>query len=54
MYCLEINIGMMNYLIKDIRIVNENRTFSGDVYIKNGRIEKIGHRLQVKENASRN
>ena len=41
----------MSYLIKDILIVNENRTFNGDVYIKNGRIERIDTSIQVKENA---
>ncbi len=39
----------MNYLIKDILIVNESRTFSGDVYIKQGRIEKIGAGISIKE-----
>jgi dihydroorotase len=43
------NIGIMNYLIKDIQIVNENNTFEGDVYIKNGRIEQINTSIQVKE-----
>ena len=41
----------MNYLIKDIQIVNENKTFTGDVYIKNGRIEQINTSIQVKESA---
>lgn len=40
---------MMNYLIKDISIVNENKTFNGDVYIKNGRIEKIGASVSTTE-----
>ncbi|WP_243745647.1 dihydroorotase [Segetibacter sp. 3557_3] len=39
----------MNYLLKDIWIVNENRTIAGDVFIKEGRIEKIGQGIQVKE-----
>lgn len=39
----------MNYLIKDILIVNENRTFAGDVYIKNDRIEKIETGIRVQE-----
>jgi dihydroorotase len=39
----------MNYLVKDIQIVNESKTFSGDVFIKNGCIEKIGTNLQVNE-----
>ena len=33
---------MQKYLIKDIAIVNEGTTVHGDVFIKNGRIEKIG------------
>ncbi len=41
----------MNYLVKDIWIVNENRTIAGDVFIKDGRIEKIGTGIHVKENA---
>src|SRR5665213_1184263 len=32
---------MQNYLIKNISIVNEGRTFHSDLLIKNGRIEKI-------------
>ena len=40
---------MMNYLIKDIQIVNENLTFAGDVHIKNGRIEQINTSIEVKE-----
>ena len=39
----------MNYLIKDIQIVNENLTFAGDVHIKNGRIEQINTSIEVKE-----
>lgn len=39
----------MNYLIKDIQIVNESKTLQGDVYIKNGRIEQINSNIQVKE-----
>jgi dihydroorotase len=32
---------MQNYLIKNISIVNEGRSFSSDLLIRNGRIEKI-------------
>lgn len=39
----------MNYLIKDIRIVNEGKTLAGDVLIKNGFIDKIAANLEVKE-----
>ena len=38
---------MQNYLIKNITIVNEGRSFQGDVLIRNERIEKIGSALQV-------
>jgi dihydroorotase len=31
----------MNYLVKDIAIVNEGKTVHGDVLITNGRVEKI-------------
>jgi dihydroorotase len=37
---------MQNYLIKNISIVNEGRTFVSDILIKNGRIEKIGNGIQ--------
>lgn len=37
---------MQNYLIKNISIVNEGRIVTGDVLIKNGRIEKIGNAIQ--------
>lgn len=39
----------MNYLVKDVLIVNESKTFNGDVYIKNGRIEKIGNSISIPE-----
>lgn len=39
----------MNYLVKDVLIVNESKTFNGDVYIKNGRIEKIGNSISIAE-----
>ena len=32
---------MSNYLIKNALVVNEGKTFSSDVLIKNGRIEKL-------------
>lgn len=34
-------------LIRNATIVNENKIFVGDVFIKNGRIEKIGNELQI-------
>lgn len=37
---------MQNYLIKNISIVNEGRTSTGDVLIKNGRIEKVAANIQ--------
>ncbi|RYY17558.1 MAG: dihydroorotase, partial [Chitinophagaceae bacterium] len=37
---------MQNYLIKNITIVNEGKSFNGDVLIKNQRIERIGNSLQ--------
>jgi dihydroorotase len=38
---------MQNYLIRDAHIVNEGKITVGDVLIKNGRIDKIGSRLQT-------
>jgi dihydroorotase len=38
---------MQNYLIRNAHIVNEGKITVGDVYIKNGRIEKIGSGLQA-------
>jgi dihydroorotase len=38
----------MNYIIKNALVVNEGKTTSGDVCIKNGRIEKIGKNVSVK------
>jgi dihydroorotase len=38
---------MQNYLIRNARIVNEGRIMEGDVFIKDGRIAKIGGRLKV-------
>jgi dihydroorotase len=40
---------MQNYLLKQISIVNENKISEKDIYIKNGRIEKIGNNIGVKE-----
>jgi dihydroorotase len=36
---------MQNYLIKNISIVNEGRIFTGDLLIRNSRIEKIGNQI---------
>lgn len=38
---------MKNILIKEAQIVNEGKIFSGDVLIKNGRIEKISSSISV-------
>ena len=38
----------MNYIIKNASVVNEGKTTSADVCIKNGRIEKIGKNISVK------
>ena len=38
---------MSNYLIKNALVVNEGKTFSSDVLIKNGRIEKIASSINV-------
>lgn len=40
---------MQNYLLKQISIVNEGKIEEKDIYLKNGRIEKIGSALNVKE-----
>ena len=40
---------MQNYLFKQISIVNENNISEKDIYIKNGRIEKIGNQIDVRE-----
>lgn len=40
---------MQSYLFKHISVVNENNISEKDVYIKNGRIEKIADQIQVKE-----
>lgn len=36
---------MQNYLIKNISIVNEGRSFNSDLLIRNGRIEKIANHI---------
>ena len=41
----------MNFLVKDITIVNEGKTLEGDVLIKDGLIEKIGSSIFVREKA---
>ncbi len=38
---------MSNYLIKNAQIVNEGKTFTSDLLIKNGRIEKIANTISV-------
>lgn len=38
---------MQNYLIRNIQIVNEGTIRTGDVLLKNGRIERIGAQLSV-------
>lgn len=38
----------MNYIIKNGNVVNEGKTVTTDVLIKNGRIEKIGSEISVK------
>ena len=40
---------MQNYLLKNISVVNENNISQKDIYIKNGRIEKIENEINVKE-----
>jgi dihydroorotase len=40
---------MQNYLFKEISVVNENIISKKDVYIKNGRIERIESQVNVKE-----
>jgi dihydroorotase len=40
----------MNYLVKNISIVSEGKTFNGDVFIKNGRIEKVASSISTMEN----
>ena len=40
---------MQNYVLKQISIVNEGKIEERDIYLKNGRIERIGDALNVKE-----
>ncbi|HEY5368989.1 MAG TPA: dihydroorotase [Hanamia sp.] len=40
---------MQNYVFKNISVVNENTISEKDVYIKNGRIEKIERQIDVTE-----
>ena len=40
---------MQNYVLKQISIVNEGKIEEKDIYLKNGRIERIGNALHVKE-----
>ncbi|GEO10533.1 dihydroorotase [Segetibacter aerophilus] len=42
----------MDYLIKDIQIVNEGKTLVGDVFIKDRVIHKIDRNISVKENVT--
>jgi dihydroorotase len=44
--------GMQNYLLKNISVVNENNISEKDIYIKNGRIERIDNAISVKEKVS--
>src|SRR4029077_3400908 len=39
-----------NYLFKQISIVNEGNIEQKDIYMKRGRIERIGNNINVKEN----
>lgn len=41
---------MQNTLFKNISVVNENNVENKDVYLKGGRIERIGQQLSPKEN----
>ncbi|MEO6819373.1 MAG: dihydroorotase [Ginsengibacter sp.] len=40
---------MQKYLLKQISIVNENKIEKKDIYLKNGRIERIDNSIDVKE-----
>jgi dihydroorotase len=42
---------MKTYIVKDTTIVNEGQKITGDVLIKNGRIEKVGGVINTNENA---
>jgi len=41
----------MTYLIKEIQVVNEGKTLTFDVLIKDGIIDKIADKIEVQENA---
>jgi len=41
---------VMNYLLRNGLIINEGKRFYGDVFLKNGLIEKIGTALSITEN----
>ena len=43
---------MQKYLFKNISVVNEGTIKIADVFIQNGRIEKIGNTINVKENVT--
>jgi dihydroorotase len=40
---------MQKYLLKDIQVVNEGKVIAADVFIKNGRIEKIASSITTSE-----
>ena len=40
----------MNYLLRNGLIINESKRFQGDVFLKDGKIEKIGSSLSISEN----
>lgn len=51
MGCLENEKNeVMNYLLRNGLIINEGKRFYGDVFLKNGLIEKIGTALSITEN----
>lgn len=41
---------MSNYLLKNAIIINEGQKYEGDLFIKNGLIDKIGKQLSIVEN----
>jgi dihydroorotase len=41
---------VMNYLLRNGLIINEGKRFHGDVFLKDGKIEKIGSSLSISEN----
>lgn len=42
---------MKNYLIKEVLVVNEGKQFTSDVYLRNGRIERLDSNIEVPEDA---